>query len=661
MKLKLYLLCALAFAAMQEKANAQTAADYGIQVQASVQISPAKVTLNWRKIPGATQYNLLRKTKAAMVWTTLATTADTFYTDASVVADSAFEYKITNTGGSTAAGGYIYAGLNAPAIHNRGTLVLLVDTLFADSCANEISGLMKDLSGDGWAIVHHNVKRTLADTAVKSMIKKDYDAISDVKAVLIAGHIAVPYSGELAPDGHSPDHVGAWAADVYYADMDYVWTDVSVNNTGASRAQTKNIPGDGKWDHSAIPTYLELQVSRIDVSNMPSFAKSEVAMMKSYLAKAHNYKINNLYISRKAVVDDNFGAFSGEAFAANAWRNFPALITRNNIIAGDFISTLNDSAYQWAYGCGGGSYTSCGGVGNTADFLAKKQKGIFTMMFGSYFGDWDNQNNFLRAPLCCDEPALTSCWAGRPNWFFHHMALGENIGYSAFVTQNNATAIYTPYGFGTGGVHVGLMGDLSLRTDYIKPAGSIAITSAPIDGATVNWTASPEAGVIGYYVYRADSMFGKYNKVSSMIVGTSFKDLIGKDGLYYYMVRPVKLQSTPSGTYYNLGLGVTDSATISFPFPVSIAAAAKDAVTMICFPNPATEIVNVYGNLNSAGNTATISILDISGKVIAENEHKIQQNEFTISENLSTFAAGTYFVQLKMDNKTMATQKIIKK
>lgn len=146
-----------------------------------------------------------------------------------------------------------------------------------------------------------------------------------------------------------------------------------------------------------------------------------------------------------------------------------------------------------------------------------------------------------------------------------------------------------------------------------------------------------------------------------MIVGTTFKDVIGKDGLYYYMVRPVKLQSTPSGTYYNLGLGVADSATISFPFPVSIAAAAKDAVTMICFPNPATEIVNVYGNFNTAGTTATISILDISGKVIAENEHKIQQNEFTISENLSTFAAGTYFVQLKMDNKIMATQKIIKK
>jgi hypothetical protein len=357
--------------------KAQTAADYGIQLEALVQTAPPKISLNWKKISGTTQYNIQRKTKFASFWTTLGTTVDTFYTDLSVVSDSAYEYKVFNTGGIAAAAGYIYAGINAPAIHNRGTLILVVDTLFRDSCAVEINNLMKDLSADGWAIVRFNAPRSTPDSIIRKQIKQYYASLPDVQSVLILGHIAVPYSGELNPDAH-PDHLGAWPADMFYGEMNDVWTDAIVNNaTSASRAQNKNIPGDGKWDQTIPPSAIELQVSRIDFANMPLFAKSEVNMMKNYLYKAHKYKMDSLYVSRKALVDDNFGAFSGEAFAANAWRNFPQLIGRENIKAADFMTTLNDSAYQWAFGCGGGSYSSCGGVGTTTDFTTKKQKRHF--------------------------------------------------------------------------------------------------------------------------------------------------------------------------------------------------------------------------------------------------------------------------------------------
>ena len=47
------------------------------------------------------------------------------------------------------------------------------------------------------------------------------------------------------------------------------------------------------------------------------------------------------------------------------------------------------------------------------------------MFFGSYFGDWDSQNDFLRAALATTNYTLTSAWVGRPYWFFHHMALGK--------------------------------------------------------------------------------------------------------------------------------------------------------------------------------------------------------------------------------------------
>lgn len=656
---KLYLLTALCCSALVPRGTAQTAADYAIQLQATVQTAPPKVTLNWRKIPGATQYNLQRKTKEALVWTTLATTTDTFYADPTVVSDSAFEYKVTNTGGSTSAAGYVMAGLNAAPLHSKGRLILIVDTLFRDSCAAEVTALMKDLSADGWAIVRHNVPRTLNDVGVKTLIKNDYVALPDVKAVFLLGHVAVPYSGELNPDGH-PDHLGAWPADVFYGDMDGIWTDVSVNNSSASRTQNKNIPGDGKWDHSGIPSYLELQVGRVDFANMPLFAKSEVALMKSYLAKAHRYKMDSLYVSRKGIVDDNFGAFSGEAFAANAWRNFAPIVGRDNVSAKDFISSLNDSAYQWAMGCGGGSYTSCSGVGITGDFVSKNQKGIFTMLFGSYFGDWDSQNNFLRAPLCCSEPALTSCWAGRPNWFFHHMGLGEHIGYSTITSQNYTGSTYNPAGYAATGVHAALMGDLSLRNQYIMPARNITVTTAPKKGATVNWTASGDATVLGYYVYRADSLYGTYTKRSGLITGTTFTDTAGKDGLHYYMVRPCKLQAGPSGTYYNLGLGITDSATISYPDPVSVATQVRPAFRMLCFPNPARDILNIYGETDGSEDNLRLTISDVTGKTLLQRNLPGKQAEFTVSEDITHLVPGVYFIQLHSDKGMEAVQKIIR-
>jgi hypothetical protein len=204
------------------------------------------------------------------------------------------------------------------------------------------------------------------------------------------------------------------------------------------------------------------------------------------------------------------------------------------------------------------------------------------------------------------------------------------------------------------------MGDLSLRSDYIKPAKNISISPIAKKGATITWTASTDPTVIGYYVYRADSLYGKYTKLSGLIAGTTFKDTVGKDGLKFYMVRPSKLQTTPSGTYYNLGLGITDSATVSYPIPSSIASIKDAAVHLICFPNPTNEILNIYGYLNTNKGILTIRIVDILGKVQVQSTQEIKQNEFTVSENIGNLSAGNYFVQVSLNNKMMGVQKISK-
>ena len=89
------------------------------------------------------------------------------------------------------------------------------------------------LTGDGWTVIRRDVSRTDSAANIKSVIQSEYARDpARVRSVFLFGHIPVPYSGNLNPDGH-PDHQGAWPTDAYYGDMDGTWTDNSISNTSA--------------------------------------------------------------------------------------------------------------------------------------------------------------------------------------------------------------------------------------------------------------------------------------------------------------------------------------------------------------------------------------------------------------------------------------------
>ncbi len=640
--------------------GAQTTADYAVQLTDSVWTSPAKIKLSWKPHTDNPTYYIFRKSKMAPSWgaqiATL-TATDSTYVDTDVVSDSAYEYQVIASGTSATGSGYIFAGIKSPPLHNKGAIILLVDSTFTDSCAAEISRLKDDIRADGWEVVRYDLSRNLPDTAVHTIIKNEYLSNPRLKAVLILGHIAVPYSGDLNPDGH-PNHLGAWPADVYYGNMDGIWTDASINDTSAGYAANKNIPGDGKWDQTYLPSLNKLEVSRVDFYDMPAFNKTEVTMMRSYLLRDHMYKMDSLDIVHRALISDNFGAFGGEAFAATGFRNFPPLVGIDSVRSIPFISTLNTESYQWSYGCGGGSFTSAGGIGSTTDFVNNNVNGIFTMLFGSYFGDWNVTNNFMRAPLCSDTPALTVCWSGRPLWQFHHMAMGENIGFSSLLSQNNVSLYLSQnFNYGADWVHVALLGDLTLRTDYIKPPANLLITSYPDSGALLNWAASPDTAVLGYYVYRCATPYGNYDKISGMLPVPSFMDSVGTNGLQYYMVRPVKLQGNPSGTYYNLGLGIVDSATVTYPIPVQVRPVVMNN-SISLYPNPVLRDMELTVNCNSSS-TASFLILNSAGQVVRSYEHHLDNGRNSIRFDVSKLPAGAYSLLIQMGNYT-ETKKWIK-
>src|ERR1041384_3840532 len=214
---------------------------------------------------------------------------------------------------------------------------------------------------------------------------------------------------------------------------------------------------------------------------MPAFGKSETELLQRYLDKDHAFRHRALEVERRGLICDKFGDFRGEAFCSSGWRNW---------------APLGAGSYLVAQGSGAGGYQSCAGVGTTADFAAKPTRAVFTILFGSYFGDWDSRDNLLRAPLASESHGLAAVWAGRPPWYLHPMGLGETIGHAARLTQNNR-GLYVPTGGFPHAVHVALMGDPTLRLHMVAPPSALTRT-----GDTLSWKASP-GGEVPYPVSAA--------------------------------------------------------------------------------------------------------------------------------------------------------------
>lgn len=554
--------------------SSQGARNYTVLVSAAVQKSPPQIKLNWNFHSGITSYKIYRKLKTETAWGSLLTTLtvnDTTYTDNTVQAGVSYEYLIEKNAGTYNAYGFINSGIEIPLSNGKRRVILLVDSIMRDSLKSELTQWTINAEAEGWDVSRIDVPRSLKSDAVKDKVVLEYQKDPEnTKALFIVGHVAVPYSGffkPTPPDAHT-EHIVAWPADPYYADMDGMWTDDQVDDTTGAQKRNWNRPNDGVWDQTLLgnDNSADIAVGRVDFFNMPAFSKSEATLLKEYLKKLHDYKIGAYKAQRRALIDDNFGAFSGEAFSVSGWGNFSSIVGKDKILectatnGMDYLGTMDTASYLWSFGCGAGGYTSCAGVGTTANFAARQPQTVFTMLFGSYFGDWDNQNNVLRAALAHGK-VLSNVWSGRPRWFFHHMALGGTIGESTLISQNNRNpgALYNGMNF-MNGVHTALLGDPTLKLHYIKPPKNLSVTLLDSLHTNLSWTASEEA-VLGYNIYKRRLKDASFTKLNSSIVNTAIFDdsCVTSPDTFIYQVRAIVLESTPSGTYYNESLAASDT------------------------------------------------------------------------------------------------------
>lgn len=590
-----------------------------VRLTATVDQTQEQIHLHWPAHNAASySYNIYRKTRDGLDWGSpiaTATSAETQYTDSSVSLGDAYEYRVERLGsGCTNQNGYIYVGLDAPLEDDKGTLLLIVEDKFETSLDAELDQFELDLRGDGWQVQRHfvgcfenvdgqncnrSITRADAVAEVKTIVQNAYDAApNDVKAVFLVGHVAIPYSGRHATDGHDRR---AWPSDTYYGDIDGTWTDTWNNGSWMSNP---NVAGDGVWDQatttpsaSGADTAPELLVGRVDMANMYFFEQSgeskadaELRLLKHYFEKNHKFRHGITRVRQRGLLWDRFGEGQGwEAPGVAQWTSLSTLV--GSAESSDDTSGQTDGIYETYYhrneyfNPDGYIFADVSGPSvtdqmfdsfGTIDYVPDSDDSdtdsppvIFFNAFGSYFGDWDQWNNLLRAIIAMDDYGLAAVWGGWGTYTYHHMGLGEPIGNTVLAThmstlsQSGGGDLY-PTWYDATRPEMSVMGDPTLEMHIIDPPSNLTAQSR---SAALSWTASPDGDVIGYHVYRAGAPTGDFVRLtSSPVSGTSFTDNSAETGTHTYMVRAIKLETTPSGTYYNASQGVfVTTDTISNP------------------------------------------------------------------------------------------------
>jgi len=495
-----------------------------------------------------------------------------------------YEYRFTRFVGGGTYSGYIMAGCELPEVSSRGNVILVATDLIADSLGAELETMKKDLIADGYKVMQFEVSDAASPVEVKSSIQSIYGSLnhSEKAYIYLIGNVPVPYSGKMMNDDRI-EHRGAWPSDVYYADMDGIWTDSLIYWTDAARDENDNIPGDGKFDRTILSSKPEFAIGRVDLSNLPCFTTiNEVGLSRRYFAKDHAFRTSMFETNGGAYIYDLLPFIYGtnpqaqgftEYYGKIYGNNFPALTDSSYTtypyfgwyFSGfqNFHNGISSNSYKMSFLGGTSGYTSidnisnAGQIGTLAGFNS-----VFNWTYGHYFPDWDNACNFQRMCIGASGTSLTQIAAANPSHYFHMFGLDRTIGETLLENQWNSNQNYHNLSNPNADnyyrrTHISMMGDPTLRLIYEKPPVNVVTTSVPnYFSVNVSWQSNGDPSA-NYLIFRANSYDGNFVQIGATNANqTSFVDSVPLPNVNVYMVRARALCTTGSGSYYNLSPGV---------------------------------------------------------------------------------------------------------
>lgn len=569
----------------------------------------------------------------------------TSWTDNNVVLGDAWEYQVRRTsnyifnGTNYDAIGYTCAALLYDQTNYKGQMILLVAQSLLNNISTKITRLKKDLTADGWfvnEIVVSDATNWDSGTevvSIKNQITSIYNnapLLDKPKALFIVGHVPLPRSGStnvITPDDHE-ENAGARGADSYYADVNGVWTDAATfSPAGLVTPLAANLPNDFKLDQDFLPSDVEMAFGRIDFKDLTDIGNTELFLTEQYLDRLHNYKTvaPGFFMGSKSVFDFGYDNSNDQSL-----RCLPNISGINNV-----YESGTSSQYNAAYLNANGPFAinmQNSGVPEVTDWQANGMPATIFSSDQSYWGFGDvPQNNTIysriRSLLAVNTKCLITLWTTTAANQFHQLAIGETFGESLRqvinhnISNNRLERPFQQYDTPDwlNRTHMTMYGDPTLRIYQVYPASNLSIISVG-STALLSWSASIDASIIGYHIYKSSTEFGKYIRLTNIpISNTSYSDATFVSG-NWYMVRVIRYQTTGSGTFKNASAGIFVQG--NFTLPVNLVSfTGKNIdnanilhwITSIEFNNDRFEIersedgINFYtiGSVNSKGNNST--------------------------------------------------------
>jgi hypothetical protein len=168
----------------------------------------------------------------------------------------------------------------------------------------------------------------------------------------------------------------------------------------------------------------------VDLHALPSFGANELTLTQKYLERAHRWKTGELTVPGTAVIFDDLQS-TNYPLARSGHMGLSACVGAVNVLeiptAVPFAQHLLSNEHLWTFcaspgGQGVGTQGQATFIGmpygaTTQQVAQGSAGGVFNMSFGSYFGDWDNEDNYLRALLGSGN-SLVNVWSAIPNWSY---------------------------------------------------------------------------------------------------------------------------------------------------------------------------------------------------------------------------------------------------
>jgi len=480
--------------------------------------------------------------------------------------------KRNGTHNSNDPNGTAYAGVKLNHDEFKGGFLILINGELLSRISSVFEAYKLALIGDGWSVTVLPIKSTDSIPAIKRLIKEMYLSMPELRSVFIIGDVPIPYSGQgIRPDGHE-EHAGAWMADVYYADLDDDWTDVSVNDSESSYERHRNIPGDGKFDQTFCPSPTELEIGRIYFENLPIFTETPQELYERYLTKDINYRTGKTHIDKEYILQSqqvypdimlkDLWLLSGTATPA---RKFAQTENMN------LVAESSQTSYRFGFGDSYGSPTSCNNIVTSQQFKEDSLQVSFITFSGSYFGNWSYDNTLLSVACASKGNTIAATWGVFTNPL-HYLNSGQTFGFCQRMSMRgyNGAILGQPNwsGFNNYPSHTVsnmLIGDPSLKTYILPKLESLSVSNMDSLQINLQWAENTEGNILGYNVYRTSSLTGDFVRLNSdYIKADGFVDFSPLVGDNFYMVRAVRLDSGSVASFYTYSTGIIDSIDFQF-------------------------------------------------------------------------------------------------